>query len=323
MRFILFTTKKRITLREKTEFKRGAFMEKYDGSTVNPTMLDNALVVMANSLARKQTKWSVREVKLFLTALSQIKTRDKDNWVTLNKSDIIKKLEMDARNTNKLRGLFKDVATKSWVQFDGENEEEWHDGFLITMAKSTRNTVSVQFAKDYLPLLDQLETRFTWFYLDNIAHFNSKHAISLYQFLRSWYDKDYMITHKKVSLKDLKQLFELDENSYMVKRTDKKTGRVNIVFDVYNFEKKVLNKAIEEINADPVKSGMFVSYEKLKSHGTTGHVLGYDFAFSLIKQDGTRRYDKEDKQDKKTPVNDGDHFDKTSQKVKKVFYGID
>ena len=274
-------------------------MEKKDNSMLNHNVLDNALVVMANTLARKQTKWSVREVKLFLTALSQIKTRDSDNWVTMNKVDIIKKLEMDSRDTNKLRKLFQDVAEKSWVRFNGPSEEEWEDGFLIIKAKSTRNTVSLQFSKDYLPLLDQLETRFTWFYLDNIAHFSSKHAISLYQFLRSWYDKEYMITHKKVSLSDLKQLFELDENSYMVKRTDKKTGRVNTVFDVYNFEKKVLKKAIEEINADPVKSGMHVSYEKLKSHGKTGYVQGYDFAFSLIKSDGTRRYDKEDKNDKK------------------------
>ena len=274
-------------------------MEKKDNSMLNHNVLDNALVVMANTLARKQTKWSVREVKLFLTALSQIKTRDKDNWVTMNKVDIIKKLEMDSRDTNKLRKLFQDVAEKSWVRFNGPTEEEWEDGFLIIKAKSTRNTVSIQFSKDYLPLLDQLETRFTWFYLDNIAHFSSKHAISLYQFLRSWYDKEYMITHKKVSLSDLKQLFELDENSYMVKRTDKKTGRVNTVFDVYNFEKYVLKKAIEEINADPVKSGMHVSYEKLKSHGKTGYVQGYDFAFSLIKSDGTRRYDKEDKNDKK------------------------
>lgn len=271
-------------------------IEKFDDTVLTRSDFDNALVVMANTIARKQTKWNVREVKLFLSALSKIKNRDNENWVTLKKSDIIKKLEMDPRDTNKLRKLFQDVAEKSWVRFNGPTEDDWEDGFLITKAKSTRNTVSLQFAKEYLPLLDQLENHFTMFQLDNIAHLKSKYAIILFQNLKSWYNPEAMINHKIYSLDEIKKMFELEDDAYVV--TDKKTGKVK--FHVYNFEKRVINKAIEEINDNPVKSGMFIhGFVKLKTHGNSGFVTGYDFAFSLVKSDGTSRYDQEDQRDKK------------------------
>ena len=92
-------------------------VELFDDKEFTNNKLDHALITMKNIVARKQTQWSSRETKLFLAALSQITDRDKENWVTMNKSDIIEILEMDARDTNKLRSLFKDVANKSWVQY--------------------------------------------------------------------------------------------------------------------------------------------------------------------------------------------------------------
>lgn len=256
--------------------------------------LENALVVMSNAIARKQTKWSARETKLFFTALSQIKWRSEDNWVTMNKADVIEKLEMDPNDTSKLRNLFKNVVKKSYIEFDGPTEEEWLDGVLLTSVKSTRKQVSVQFNSTYLPLLDKLDEHFTMFQLDNVAHFKSKYAIILFQRLKSHYNPEGMINHIRWSLDELKRIFELDKDAYVV--TDKKTGQTK--FHIYNFEKYVLFKARDEINADSIKSGMRIeSIEKLKTHGKTGFVTGYDIAFSLVNKDGFRRYDKFDKKD--------------------------
>lgn len=266
-------------------------MEYFDERDFSKNSLDNALVVMSNAIARKQTKWSARETKLFLSALSQIKWRNAEDWVTLSKKDIIKKLGMDTRDSNKLRNIFKEVAKKSWVEFNGINEDEWQDGFLIVGAKSTRNNVSVHFNKTYLPLLDKLESHFTKYHLDNIAHFKSKHAIILFQNLKSWYNPTTVFTHKKYSLQELKSLFELKEDAYMVKRVNKKTGKENITFDVYTFEKKVLKKAQEEINSNPVLSGMHIDeIRKLKTNGEKGYVTGYEFIYSLVNEDGSRYY---------------------------------
>ena len=257
-------------------------IEKFDKQLNRPNSLDNSIITMANTLARKQTKWSVNETKLFLTAISQINSRDDHNWITLKKSDVIAKLQIDPRHTNTLRDLFKQVALKSWISFG--TDDSWNDGFLIIKSKSSRNTVSLQFSSDYIPLLEHLHSHFTWFYLDNIINFKSKHTIKLYQFLMSWHDSKYIITHKKVTINELKSIFELSESSYMVKRINS-IGNKYMVFDIYNFEKKCLLKAIDEINEDVTKSGLYIEYSKIKENG---FVIGYDFAFSRVDINGNR-----------------------------------
>lgn len=256
-------------------------LELEDGREMTQNLLDNALVVMHNQLARKQTKWSARETKLFYTALSQIKWRDTDDWVRLKKSDIVDKIEMDKNDTAKLRKLYQEVMKKSLVQFDGSTEEIWHDGFLIVEIKTTKKDVYVKFNKAFLPLLDQLTSHFTMFALDNVAHFKSKYAIVLFQYLKSWYDPRGIINHRRITLNELKRMFETKDNEYMVKRK----GVKGTVFDTYSFKKYTLDKAVSEINKDTVKSGMHIANVETIKH--RGMVAGYDIAFSLVNDDGT------------------------------------
>lgn len=256
-------------------------IELEDGREMTQNLLDNALVVMHNQLARKQTKWTARETKLFYSALSQIKWRDTDDWVRLKKSDIVEKIEMDKNDTAKLRKLYQEVMKKSLVQFDGPTEEIWHDGFLIVEIKTTKKDVYVKFNKAFLPLLDQLTSHFTMFALDNVAHFKSKYAIVLFQYLKSWYNPQGIINHKRITLNELKRMFETKDNEYMVKRK----GVKGTVFDTYSFKKYTLDKAVSEINKDVVKSGMHIANVETIKH--RGMVAGYDIAFSLVNHDGT------------------------------------
>lgn len=271
-------------LQLKTE-KRGGDMdveiELVDIKKMSKNELDNALVVMHNQLARKQTKWNARETKLFYSALSQIKWRDENNWVCLKKADIVEKLGIDRRDTNKLRMMYQEVMKKSFVQFDGPTEEEWHDGFLITESKTTRNEVFIRFNDTFLPLLDQLTSHFTMFELDNVAHFKSKYAIVLFQYLKSWYNPKGMINHKRITLAEMKRMFELKDDEYV-----RKNGRNKGVFDTANFKKKTIDKAVEEINKDVVKSRMHIAKVETIKH--RGMVAGYDIAYSLVNSDGSR-----------------------------------
>lgn len=246
---------------------------------ISKNKLDNALVVMHNQLARKQTKWNARETKLFYAALSQIKWRDDNNWVCLKKADIVDKLEIDKRDTNKLRKMYEDVLKKSYVKF-GADDEDWNDGFLITNIKTTRNEVFIKFSEEFLPLLDQLTNHFTMFGLDNVAHFKSKYAIILFQFLKSWYNPKGIINHQQITLNEMKRMFEIKDNEYV-----RKNGRNKGVFDTANFKKKTLDKGVSEINKDVVKSGMHIANVETIKH--RGMVAGYDIAFSLVNHDGT------------------------------------
>lgn len=116
----------------------GELMERNDKYELNDNMFNDALVVISNLIARASTKWTLEETKLFLCSVSRIKTRNNDCWVTMSKKDIAEKLEIDPTNRSKMRDMFKRVMLKSYIQIDGETEDEWDDGFLITQIKSTK-----------------------------------------------------------------------------------------------------------------------------------------------------------------------------------------
>lgn len=263
-------------------------LEKCNNRTLSKNELDNALVVMANTLARKQTRWNARENKLFLTALSQIKRRDSENWVRLSKADVVAKLDIDPRDTNKLREMFLSVMHKSMLKFDGPTEEEWDDGFMIIQIRTTKKDVFVRFNSTYLPLLDQLESYFTMFKLDNVTGFKSKYAIVLFQDLKSRYDNSAIINHWRYTLDELKYLFGIKEGEY-VRNTGRKTGS----FDTANFKAKTLDIAVEEINKDPLRSRMHI--ENVETLKFRGRVVGYDIAFCLVDENGYRYNAEDDK----------------------------
>lgn len=244
--------------------------------------LEQARVTLKNMLIRKQTKWSVTEVKLFYSALSQIKKRDEKSWVKLNKKDVIELLNMNKEYASNLRNLFISVMKKSFVQFDGETEEEWHDGFLIAEIRSTKKEIYVRFMDTYLPLLDDLSDNFTTFFLDNIAKMKSKHAINLFTYLKSTYYPIRPEQRVQISLEELKKIFELDETDYV--RTDAKRKGW---FDVTNFRKRVLEPAIVEINEN--FSGMRID-PNIKPI-RRGGIVGYELFYCLLNRDGSIRDD--------------------------------
>lgn len=244
--------------------------------------LEQARVTLKNMLIRKQTKWSVTEVKLFYSALSQIKKRDEKSWVKLNKKDVIELLNMNKEYASNLRNLFISVMKKSFVQFDGETEEEWHDGFLIAEIRSTKKEIYVRFMDTYLPLLDDLSDNFTTFFLDNIAKMKSKHAINLFTYLKSTYYPIRPEQRVQISLEELKKIFELDETDYV--RTDAKRKGW---FDVTNFRKRVLEPAIVEINEN--FSGMRI--EPNIKPIRRGGIVGYELFYCLLNRDGSIRDD--------------------------------
>ena len=98
--------------------------------------LENALVVVSNLIARASTKWTLEETKMFLCAVSQVKKRDEDNWVTLSKKDLAEKLRIDSTNKSKMREMFRKMVLKSFVDFDGSSKDEWMSGVLLIGMKS-------------------------------------------------------------------------------------------------------------------------------------------------------------------------------------------
>lgn len=266
----------------------------YDNRPTNVNELSNELIVLHNMLARKSTRWNALELKLFYAVISRIRTRDENNVVRLKKADLCDVLNIDPANSHKLREQFKKVSQKSWVEFDGKTEQEWKDGFLVIDSSSDRSNVYVSLNRTFIPLLLELEKHFTSFYLDNIGHFKSKNSVILFQNLKSWFNRDYLVTHKKYSLVEMKRMFEIGSDDYMVKRGKNKD---HLVFDTFTFKARTIDVAVQEINADVIKSGMRIGTVETIKH--RGFVWGYDFEFTLVDSQGRiwnpeNRYKKED-----------------------------
>lgn len=270
------------------KFEDGSVLEQENKRNLSTNELDNALVVMHNELARKQTRWNVRETKLFYSALSKIRWRDENNWINLKKKDVVEILEIDKRNTNKLRKMFEGVLKKSYIKF-GKDDDTWSDGFLLTDVKSNRNEISIKFNDTYLPLLDQLTNNFTMFQLKNVAHFKSKYSIILYQFLKSWFNPKALVNIRTITLKEAKKMFELADGEYV-----RKGGSRNGIFDTTNFKVKTLDRAMKEINGEEEKSKSKMVIEEINTLKFRGMVAGYEIKFSMLNEDGTRIWNIDD-----------------------------
>lgn len=260
-------------------------IEKNEIKDISNNMFDNALVVISNLIARATTKWSLEETKMFLCSVSKIRTRDKDCWVTMSKRDIAEKLNIDPTNRAKMREMFKKMVQKSYVQLDGTGDLEYLDGVLLTGIKSTKKEISVRFNDMYLPLLDQLSSHFTEFYLEYVKDFSRLSSYNLYVYLCSWHDPDYLIQNKKIAKNEIAKIFNLGEKDYW-----RNWGTENAKFDWASFEKRVLNPAIEEINQLNAehKCDMYIeSCEKVKK--TARYVLGYDIHYCFTDKDGFRK----------------------------------
>ena len=181
---------------------------------------DNALVSLSNLIARATTKWSLKESKMFLCAVSKIKTRDEQNYVHFSKKDLMEKLNIDPSNKGTIRDTIKKVVFHSYVQFGTTDSGEWNDGVLLTNFKTTSDDVYIKFNEVYIPLLDELANHFTMFHLEEILSFNHISSYNLYIYLTSWTQPNYLHQNKKLPKRDIAQVFHLKPNEYWV--TDKK-----------------------------------------------------------------------------------------------------
>lgn len=235
---------------------------------------NNALVVMSNFMARATTKWSVEETKLFLMTISQISSRDDDCWITLNRSEVIERLGYDAKTSRNLRSKCDSMISKSFVQYSGKDSATWHDGFLFYNVVSNRKTLKIQVNKAFLPHLEMLTSHFTEFYLDNIVGFKHKASVSLYMWLTSWADFDYVEHHVLMKSEDIPKVFNLSPGAYKVD-----IGKSNERFHYGNFYKIVLGPAIKEINENRGCDLMIMECKKVKKGG---FVDGYEFGYAYF-----------------------------------------
>ena len=222
------------------------------------------IIAMDNTLAKKSTKFTVDEQRLFYIVLASIKPTQKNNEIEISKKAIVDMLELKSRDVySRIRPMFKKLALNSWIEFG--DDEIWEDGFLFPSIRTTKKNVYVEVAKKYIPLLIELAPGFTRLLSDDAISFKSKFSMLIYQQLMRLNNKG----HYGVGFttKELKELFGMSKEDYMN----------NGNFDRYNFEKKTVNVAIQDIN-EKSKCINNLRYEKRKKgNRIQGYVFFFDY----------------------------------------------
>lgn len=205
------------------------------------------------------------------------------NEVELDKREVaeIIGIVIDKNLSIKLRSMFKNMMIHSMISFDSDDKDVYEDGMLVVKVRSTKGSMIVQFNDYYMPLLSNLlkDKDFVTIWANDIYKFDSNYSYILFEELRLHSDTS-RTNWRTYTTKQLKEMFRIPKSgkgSYM---------RKDDGFDRSNFEKKVLDTAIDEINkgqmlkvlpildSDECKKGK--CYEKIKKNG---YVAGYRFKY--------------------------------------------
>lgn len=229
----------------------------------NPPQFQEKPVIIANELARKNTLITLEEEKLMHCIFSQLKPFEKNNTkVILNKEELWEMLDLSSsRRYTDIKQKLKTLIGKTLVDFRDEKGTDRVGYVLIDFNSDHKSPeIEVSLNPNFMPFIEQLVNHYTKLDLNTIVQFDSKFSLTLYKFLSSWRTDHY---HRMVIMttKELKELFGLTKEDYV-----KSSGS----FDRYNFEKRTLETAIDEINEKvPYWT---VSYKK---HKQGNRIKGY------------------------------------------------
>ena len=253
--------------------------------------LETQMVAMGKALMRAKKQMDIVERKALIMALTKMNwsKKEENNIVELDKIEICEILGWNYNASDrsvKLRRLFKALANHSYIEMNVKDKDEWDDGFLIPRISSTRGSIKVYFAEQFMPLLTNLlqDKDFVTIWSNDIYKFENVNSYLLFEELRLHSDTR-QTNWRTYSTKQLKELFGMPKTgkgAYMhYSAKDQKE-----VFDRSNFEKYVLDKAIAEINkgqmikilpivgSNEIKKGKL--YQKIKKNG---FVVGYQFKY--------------------------------------------
>lgn len=224
--------------------------------------LHEQIIAMDNTLAKKSTKFSVEEQRLFYIVLASIKPNQKGNEIEISKKAIMNMLGFTSKsNYARIRQMFVKLMQNSMISFG--DDEIWCDGFLFSKVRTTKKNVYITVDQEYIPLLIQLAPGFTRLLSDDAISFKSKFSMLIYQQLMRLNNKG----HYGVGFttKELKELFGMSKDDYMS----------NGNFDRYNFEKNTIHLAVQDIN----EKSKCISNLRVEKRKKGNRVQGYVFFF--------------------------------------------
>lgn len=229
-------------------------------------MNEKQLVVKTdNALANAAYSLSLGEKRLILLAIARANgDRDALKNITVHADEYAKAFNVTRQ------GAYMALSESALQLFDRRFSYQLltPTGCLMTSQRrwvrgidyiETEARVNILFSDDVLPLLCDLQNRFAYYVLEQVAYLTSVHAIRLYELLISWRSTGKTPLFK---LADFRQKLGIEESEYP-RMTD--------------FKRWVLDAAIAQINKH---TDIFVAYEQ---HKRGRSITGFTFTFKQKK----------------------------------------
>lgn len=231
--------------------------------------MKKGLVVKDNALINASYNLETTEQRLIILAV--MRAREMGESITTSS-----KLEIHASSYAQLFGVSLDAAYKALKE---AVNNLFNRQFSYTQAHKKTGKVGlvrsrwvsrifyvddlglleITFAPDVVPLVTQLERRFTSYQVEQVAHLTSKYAIRLYELLIAWRDIGKVST---IALCDVRNRLGVEENEYLA---------------MSDFKRRVLDPAIKQINE---KTDITAKYEQ---HKAGRKITGFSFTFKQKK----------------------------------------
>ncbi|WP_020560541.1 replication initiation protein RepM [Thiofilum flexile] len=226
----------------------------------------NNLVVKDNALINASYSLSLVEQRLILLAIiaarNERKVIDEKTKIAVSADSYIN--QFGTHRTTAYQAL-KDACNNLFNRYFTYQEK---NGGIATMKSRWVSkigyvdefaVVKITFAPDVIPLITELESRFTQYELEQVSSLSSVYAVRLYELLIMW---------RSTGKTPMIELYELRN----------KVGVLDGEYAaMHNFKKRVIDVALEQINEH---TDITVSYEQHKQGRV---IVGFSFTFKFKK----------------------------------------
>ena len=229
--------------------------------------LEKRKVVEHNALIQSVAKMQKTALKMFELAVSCIDTENlpENNTVYLSKKELFSFFEVSSSSkhsqfkeaielmqkqayfkikSNKALGIeYESIVPIPYVKWNDYNDE-----------------VTIQFSEHIMPYLINLKAEFTQYKISELQKLNSKYSLILYRWLSMQYNQ-----YEHYSVKGGRRAEQVEayrNPSISIQELRTITDTVSDFKRFFDFEKRVLKNAVEEINAH---TSFNVTYEKRKA----------------------------------------------------------
>ena len=228
--------------------------------------LEKRKVVENNALITSVAKMQKTALKMFELAVSCIDTENvpENNTVYLSKEELFSFFEVGSNSKHtQFKEAIEIMQKQAYFKIKSNKKLgiEYESIVPIPYVKwnDYNDEVTIQFSEHIMPYLINLKSEFTQYKISELQKLNSKYSIILYRWLSMNYNQYEHYSNK--GGRRAEQVESYRNPSISVKELRTITDTVNEYKEIYDFEKRVLKNAIEEINAH---TSFNVSYEKIK-----------------------------------------------------------